>query len=423
MPSKISGPRTSNRLMRVPTRRQNLDSVGVGALVGLTALTALAGVAHADGFGGVAGNEKSYLVGRDKVCAPIVVSQGKATGVPSCHAAPTEEVAGMSLKTPAPERGGKAAVKVLARGSQLTVSGKDGAALVVWSSFDPIASVVDVWRSTYGRLVMVEYTVRRGGRELHEVVGFDLGVGGSGQDPGRDVPPVGPTGRTVPTGPGPSDPATELEPAPGSPAITKAATRARKAKGKAAIAAWAKVLALDPGHAEAHYRTAVAHAAQKQPASALTELELLVASGRADAPEWLVEARGEKAFKDLLGEPRFRAAVGLDRKAGSIYERIMGLGGVWEQSLVPCEKPEMVVTFTRDRVFRIALRTACEGNREKGTYKGTWVETRASIELRLPKPGGGFDVAPCTLAADGDEDRLTCELDEDLTFDARPVRR
>ncbi len=99
-----------------------------------------------------------------------------------------------------------------------------------------------------------------------------------------------------------------------------------------------------------------------------------------------VEARGDKAFRALLGEPRFRAAVGLDRKAGSIYERIMGLGGVWEQSLVPCEKPEIVVTFTRDRVVRLVLRTACEGARERGTYKGTWAVTPMAIELRLPKP-------------------------------------
>ena len=90
---------------------------------------------------------------------------------------------------------------------------------------------------------------------------------------------------------------------------------------------------------------------------------------------------------------------------------------------MPCEKPEIVITFGRDRVVRMVLRTACEGMREKGTYKGTWATTKTSIELRLPKPGGGNDTAPCTLVADGDEDRLTCELDEDLAFDARPVRR
>lgn len=406
-------------------RAARASKLTMRATLGLTltaTLVATAGAARADSFGGVAGNEKTYLVGRDKVCAPIVVSGGKATGAPTCHAASTAEVAGLSLKTPAPERGAKAEVTVAARGSTLTVTGKDGAALVTWSSFDPIVAVVDVWRSTYGRLVMIEYTVRRGGRELHEVVGFDLGVGGGAITPAV-VEPIGPGG---PTGPAPgADPTSggAREPGPTSPAIVKAAATARKAKGKAAIAAWAKVLALDPDSAEARYRTAAAQAQAKQPGPALDQLEALARSRRDDAPEWLVEARGDKAFRALLGEPRFRAAVGLDRKAGSIYERIMGLGGVWEQSLVPCEKPEIVVTFTRDRVVRLVLRTACEGARERGTYKGTWAVTPMAIELRLPKPGGGHDVAPCTLVADGDEDKLTCQLDEDLELDARPVRR
>lgn len=386
------------------------------------AVLGLAGAAQADSFGGVAGNEKVYVVGRDKICAPVVVSGGKATGAPTCRTAPTEEIAGLSLKSPAPERGSSAEVKAAARGSTLTVSGKDGAALVAWTSFDPILSVVDVWRSTYGRLVMVEYTVRRGGRELHEVIGFDLGVGGKGPSTGPE--PGGPTGPVSPVGPtGPVTEPPELPGAPADPAREKLAVKARKAKGKAAIAAWAKVLALDPDNAEAIYRTAAAHASTKQGPAALDELELLTRSPRGDAPEWLVEARGDKAFKAMLGEPRFRAAVGLDRKAGSVYERIMGLGGVWEQSLVPCEKPEIVVTFGRDRVARLTLRTACEGQREKGAYKGTWAVTKGTIELRLPKPGGGHDIAPCRLELVADEDQLTCQLDEDLELVARPVRR
>ena len=410
--SKIRGPASSKPSM---TRRAVTFAGALGAVVGLAA------TARADSFGGVAGNEKVYLIGRDKVCAPIVVSGGKATGTPACRTTPTAEIAALSMKSPAPERGSKAEVTVAARGSQLTVLGKDGAALVTWSSFDPIVAVVDVWRSTYGRLVMVEYTVRRGGRELHEVIGFDLGVGGAGTDarPVIIAPIIDPVADPI----GPIPPTTDVAPAPTDPAIDKAAAKARKAKGKAAIAAWAQVLALDPEHAEARYRTAVAQAQLKQRGLALDLLDALARSSRADAAEWLVEARGDKAFRALVADARFRAAVGLDRKAGSIYERIMGLGGVWEQALVPCEKPEIVITFGRDRVVRMVLRTACEGMREKGTYKGTWATTKTSIELRLPKPGGGNDTAPCTLVADGDEDRLTCQLDEDVAFDARPVRR
>ena len=394
-------------------------------IAAICAVGALAGAAGADSFGGVAGNEKSYLVGRDRVCQPLVVSAGKATGAPACRAAGADEVAALSIKNPAPERGAKAEVKAAAKGSTLTVTGSDGATLVTWSGFDPIVAVVDVWRSSYGRLVIVEYTVRRGGRELHDVVGFDLGQGGGGSKPPAPGPGVGEPGAggTGPTAPvGPSAGADKVAP-PQDPAVTKLVVKARKSKGKAAIAAWAKVLALDPDHAEAIYRTAVAQASTRQTADALLRLESLTRSNRADAPEWLVEARGEKAFKPLFGDPRFRDAVGLDRKAGSVYERIMGLGGVWEQTLVPCEQPEIIVTFTRDRVVRMALRTACEGMREKGAYKGTWVEKGGAIDLRLPKPGGGHDIAPCTLSIEADEDRLSCQLDDDLHLVARPVRR
>ncbi|HVV83815.1 MAG TPA: hypothetical protein VHE35_12155, partial [Kofleriaceae bacterium] len=152
---------------------------GASTIAWVAAALGAAGVARADSFGGVAGNEKVYLVGADKVCAPVAVSGGKATGAPACRTAPTEEVAGLSIKVPAPERGAKAEVKAAARGNTLTVTDQDGGALVTWSSFEPIVSVVDVWRSAYGRLVMVEYTVRRGGREVHDVVGFDLGPGGA----------------------------------------------------------------------------------------------------------------------------------------------------------------------------------------------------------------------------------------------------
>jgi hypothetical protein len=61
--------------------------------------------------------------------------------------------------------------------------------------------------------------------------------------------------------------------------------------------------------------------------------------------------------------------------------------------------------------------------RDRLSWTGTWSYKDAAIELRLKKPGGGFDVAPCRLTADGDEDVLTCQVDADLQFEVRPVRR
>ncbi len=384
----------------------------VSALV--LGLAATAGLARADSFGGVAGNEKSYLVGRDKVCTPIAVTAAAARGLPACRTAGTDEVATLSLKTPSPERGGEAEVRAAAKGNTLTITRKDGTVAVTWSSLDPIASIVDVWRSTYGRIVVVEYTVRRAGREVHEVVGFDLGVGGKPATDGttKATPPIDLTPTTDPT------PA----PAPVDPAVTRAADKARKASGKAAIAAWTKVLALDPEHPEAHFRIAVAHAA-RSPASALAALDKLAASKRPEAAEWLIEARFDRAFLKLVSDARFRTVTGLDRAPTTPYERLMGMGGQWEQSLIPCDRPEMTLTLRRARTFRIDLSSVCSGMRERLSWNGTWTQSGEAVELRLKKPGGGFDAAPCMLSRDKDEDVITCYLDADLAFEARPVRR
>ncbi len=125
----------------------------------------------------------------------------------------------------------------------------------------------------------------------------------------------------------------------------------------------------------------------------------------------------------LIGEPRFRAAVGFDAPATSTYARLMGLGGEWEQPLAPCDRPEMRLTLKRDRRFTLQLRTTCQGSRDKVTYRGTWVARGDALTLQLPKPDTGDDQIPCLLAVDGDEDVLRCQVDEELAFEARPSRR
>lgn len=375
---------------------------------------ATAGTAAADSFGGVAGNEKSYVIGRERVCQPLAVTAGAARGVPACATASTTELASLSLKTPSPERGGAAEVRAAARGRTITVTRKTGEVVVAWDAPDPVAAVVDVWRSTYGRLLIVEYTVRRAGREVHEVVGFDVGVGGKAPTTTPEVtPPVG----------GPPPTAAGGAPPPADPALTRAVTAARKARGKAALTAWTKVLGLDADHAEARYRIAVAQAGLKKPGEAVAALEQLAASSRGDALEWLVEARFDKAFARLVGDARFRAAVRIDAAAATPYERLMGLGGQWEQSLVPCDRPEIKVTLRRDRTFRLDLRSTCEGMRERFTMKGTWQQRDEAVELLVARPGGGSDSAPCMLGRDRDEDTLTCMIDADLRFEGRPARR
>lgn len=384
-------------------------ALGRAAAVAAT-LTLAAGVAEADSFGGIAANEKSYLVGASRVCAPVVVTAGAAAGSPACHAAPADEVARLSTRLPSAERGPKATLTATAKGRVLTVAGADGAAVATWTSADAISSVVDVWQSPTGRLIVVEFVVRRAGRELHDVVGLDRGLGRS--DP-PTTPPTQP-----PTQPPPTDP-----PAAVDPELARVVAAARKAKGKTALKGWLIVLTLAPDHPEALYRLAALDAAGKRTASALDRLEALARSKAPDAVEWLIDARFDKAFAKLVSEPRFRAAVGFDAPATSTYARLMGLGGEWEQPLAPCDRPELRLTLKRDRRFTLQLRTSCQGSRDKVTYRGTWVARGDALTLQLPKLDTGDDQFPCLLAVDGDEDVLRCQVDEELSFEARPSRR
>jgi len=384
-------------------------ALGRAAAVAVT-LTLAAGVAEADSFGGVAANEKSYLVGASRVCTPVVVTAGAASGSPACHAAPADEVARLSTRLPSAERGPKAALTASAKGRVLTVVGADGVAVASWTSADTISSVVDVWQSASGRLIIVEFVVRRAGRELHDVIGLDRGLG-------RGEPPTQP-----PTQP-PADPPTDPPPAAVDPQLARVVAAARKAKGKTALKGWLIVLSLAPDHPEALYRLAAIEVAGKRKDAALGRLEELARSKAPDAPEWLIDARFDKVFVKLVGEPRFRAAVGFDAPATSTYARLMGLGGEWEQPLAPCDRPEMRLTLKRDRRFTLQLRTTCQGSRDKVTYRGTWTARGDALTLQLPKPDTGDDQIPCLLAVDGDEDVLRCQVDEELAFEARPSRR
>ncbi len=336
-------------------------ALGRAAAVAVT-LTLAAGVAEADSFGGIAANEKSYLVGASRVCTPVVVTAGAATGSPACHAAPADEVARLSTRLPSAERGPKAALTATAKGRALTVTGADGAAVASWTSADTISSVVDVWQSPTGRLIVVEFVVRRAGRELHDVVGLDRGLG-------RGEPPTTPPPTQPPTAPPPTDP----PPAAVDPQLARVVAAARKAKGKTALKGWLIVLSLAPDHPEALYRLAAIDAAGKRTDAAHRRGSRRWPRSKApDALEWLVDARFDKAFAKLVGDARFRAAVGFDAPATSTYARLMGLGGEWEQPLAPCDRPEMRLTLKRDRRFTLQLRTSCQGSRDKVTYRGTW---------------------------------------------------
>lgn len=372
-------------------------------------LAAGSGLAGADTFGGFSGVDRPYLVSPDKVCTPLVVTGGTASGAPRCEKATSDVVAKLSIKNPLPQSGPKASFAATAAGRTLTVTRKTGEPVVVWQTTDPIGKVVEVYASQYDDRVAVAFTARRLGKEITDIVAFDLGK------PSVASPP-----------PDAHTPTPTATPVADDPKLTKVLTAARKAAKGKAVAAWRAVLAVDAANAEALYRIAALQLAAKQPADALATLGQLAASGKPDAIEWQIEARFDPAFAALRADPAFRAKVGLDRKGTTAYERLMGLGGQWEQTGTSCDKPEVRLTATRDRVIRIRVKSACDGARFDLPFKGTWRLDGDHVVITLPTHGkqvSAEDEAGCGFETAGDEDALRCTLGRDLDFVVLPTRR
>jgi hypothetical protein len=372
-------------------------------------LLAIATPAAADTFGGFSGVDRPYLVNQDRVCHPLEVIAGAAHGAPKCDKAGADVVAKLSIKEPVAQRGSKAMFAATASGQTLTVARKiEGDTVVTWESPEPIGKVVEVYASQYEDRVAVAFTVRRAGRELVDVVGFDLQKGGAAVKRADNS--------TKPAALPPAQVPVE------DPKLTAAV---KSARATPTAATWKAVLDLDADHSEAHYKLATLAAGAKRTQEALVELHALATSQRAEATEWLVEARFDPAFAFLRGDAKFRDYVGFDRKATTTYERMMGFGGSWEQNGTSCDTPEVQVTAGRDRSLKIRVKSACQGAGFDTTFKGQWRTDGERIVVVLPNHGKATekDEAPCTFDARGDEDTLHCNLGHDIEFVALPVRR
>lgn len=380
------------------------------------ALLLIAIPAAADTFGGFSGVDKPYLVNQDKICVPLSVKDGTASGAPMCEKAPADTVAHLSIKEPIEQSGTKASFTAKAAGKTLTLSRKTGETLVTWNAPDAIGKVVAVYASQYEDRVAVAYTTRVLGKEVTNVVAFEL-VKTTGRDTTAPA--------TQQPGPTTTQPATTPAP-PADPKLTKAVEAARKASKGKALAAWQAVLAIDPQHSEAQYRIAALQIGAKQNADATATLTKLAASTREDAIEWLVEARFDKAFAPVRADAKFRAAVGLDRKAATPYERVMGMGGQWEQNGTSCEAPDVQLTTTRDRSAKVRIKTVCQGQTNNMSFKGTWRIEGQGVVLTFPTKGQKVtakDETKCEFEPQKDEDALHCVLDQDLEFTVLPTRR
>jgi hypothetical protein len=384
-------------------------------------LLATATPAAADTFSGFSGVDRPYLVNQDKLCTPLKVEKGSAAGVPSCTKATADVIARMSIKAPIPQGGSKAVFAAAAAGRTITVTRKTGEQLFTWDAIDPITKIVDVYASQYEDRIAVAYNTRRMGKEVTDVVAFDLGQGQTAiRDPNAKDPNAKDPNAKDPN----ANPTTNT--APEDPAVTKAVAAARKApKGAKAAAAWQAVLTLDPAHGEALFSLAAAQLAQKASADAITTLTTLAASPKPDAIEWLIAARFDPAFASVRADPKFRTAVGLDRKPVSTYEKMMGFGGQWEQNGTSCEKPEVRFAALRDRTFKLRIKSNCEGMKGDMPFKGTWRVEGDKVVLSLPNAGKATaaDEVACVFDPVGDENALHCHIAKDLEFSVLPTRR
>src|SRR5262245_25925959 len=213
-------------------------------------LAGLAAAARADTFSGFSGVDRPYLVNQDRVCQPIAVAGNTAAGAPRCEKAAADVIAKLSIKPPMVQSGAKASFTAQAAGRTITVSRKTGGAIVAWDAPDPVLRIVELYASQYEDRVAVAYAVRRAGREVTDVVAFDLGQSqtairdpappGAGSD-ATTTAPTPPGSATPPVPPGP----TSATDAPPSPQLAKAIADARAAARNKAIAAWKAVLVID----------------------------------------------------------------------------------------------------------------------------------------------------------------------------------
>jgi hypothetical protein len=400
---------------RLPTAR--LAGLSIAALASVLPVAAVAGP-----FGGFSRDGSRYLAGA-KVCQPL----SARTGMPVCEKKSADEVARLGFRKGQAQRGSTATIQAQATGTRLVARTSDGKTVrAEWDSGNPVSSVSGVYLSDDGKLVAIEYDSRQAGRTAQEVVVLVL-AGGGARAPA----------------PGGTPAATRAPAAGGTPAATtrpddpRAIERVRAGDKQLARKKWKKAeeeyraaLAVSAEQASARYGLAAALAGQGRNADAVSELGGLARSSHPQAPRWLVEARLGSHFTRLQADPGFRRAVGIDpdpARPPTAYERLVGLGGHWEQTGAACQEPTVDLRLDRkSEKFQLTIKTRCQGDDETTRLAGTWqTDGNAAVRLSFPNVEGPEEKLECQLAPLSDrssEDGLSCTL-EDLRFTMRVVRR
>lgn len=383
------------------------------SLVVIAAVLGLGGVAHAGVFGGFSAKDPTYLKGTDQVCNPIPV--GLETAAPRCQKTRPEVIAAGKFRKPPKLAGAKVPYRVASAGTTLTVTPTVGKPFT-WSSVDPIVGVDGVYHDANHNLLAVELRTRMGSRQLEDVIVFQL------RRASRDD----------------AVEALAKDAVIATPPRSKAAGRAIAAGHKqlarkrwsAAAAQFRKALA-ETDDPEARYGLAVALARTKKLPEALVELEAIATSKQPNAVLWKVVARHDVAFRGLVADKRFRAAVGIDARPGAAltaYERLVGSSHRWEQSEVKCDRPQVNLDLRRQpQTFKLVIKTTCGGYTDRTRLAGTYQARGGDrVDLTFPNPGGKAEVFGCSLAraTDGSgDDVLTCAAGTDMEMVLRTVHR
>jgi hypothetical protein len=90
------------------------------------ALVLVAGTASADTLGGFSGVDKPYLVNQDRVCMPLPVVDGKASGMPSCEKKDADVIATLRVKPGTEQKGTKASFQAAVSEKTITITRTDG---------------------------------------------------------------------------------------------------------------------------------------------------------------------------------------------------------------------------------------------------------------------------------------------------------
>lgn len=377
--------------------------------------------AFAGTFDGFAGGR--YLTGGDRVCEPVASERAN----PTCKKLGPAEVSRLGAKKPRPERGSSARASARSRGTTIEVLDAAGKVAFKWDAGTPVGRIVAVYLDKQATVAVVEYESRFGGRMVVETIGVRM-PGGAAAGPAspNPGPATRPTPDAKPAGPDLDDKAKKAL----AKALASGQRYLKRRRYRRAIASANAALKIWDQSAEALYVLAGAQLGAKNKGQALDTLDKLAACKDPAAPEWRVEARRGKPFASLRGDPRFRKAVGITADPArplTAYERLMGLGGKWEQRLIACEQPEVKLSLRRKlRRFVLRIKGRCGGPAERTFLDGNWSSSGTDVlKLKFPNQSVGDEFLVCQIERCRDssgEDCVRCKIDED-EFLLRVVRR